>query len=206
MAVMPFRQWISGWVDGVQRRSWLVVAAAVLLTALSSWYTVSHLAIDTDTADMLSAELPFRQDSIRLKQAFPQLSNNIVIVIDGDTAGLADDAAVALVQALRTQPALFRTIFDPRGDVFFRRNGLLFLDEDKLNDLVDRLAAAQAFIGKLSQDPSLRGLFGVLTLGAARSAGFGAAGIAGALGPLMNPCTLVAAPKAYRWTDACGLP
>lgn len=160
----PFRQLISVWVGGVQRQAWLVVALAIALTGLSSWYTVSHLTIDTNTDDMLSAELPFRQDAIRLKQAFPQLSNNIVIVIDGDTADQADDAAIALVQALRNQPALFRYIFNPRGDGFFRRNGLLFLDEDKLNDLVDRLAAAQVFIGKLSQDPSLRGLLGVLTL------------------------------------------
>ena len=87
----PFRQWISIWVDGVQRWAWLVIAIAVLLTALSGWYGVSNLAIDTDNEDMLSAELPFRQDAIRLKQAFPQLSNNIVIVIDGDTADQADD-------------------------------------------------------------------------------------------------------------------
>lgn len=160
----PFRQWIFIWVDGVRHRAWLVIAVTVLLTGLSGWYTLSHLAIDTDTEDMLSAELPFRQDAMRLKQAFPQLSNNIVIVIDGDTADQADDAAIALARALRAQPALFGNIFDPRGDVYFRRNGLLFLDEDKLNDLVDRLAAAQLFIGKLSRDPSLRGLLGVLTL------------------------------------------
>ncbi|MDC0034035.1 MMPL family transporter, partial [Alphaproteobacteria bacterium] len=160
----PFREWISIWVGGVQRSAGLVVAVAVLLTALSGWYTASHLTVDTDNADMLSADLPFRQDAIRLKQAFPQLSNNIVIVIDGDTADQADDAAIALAQVLRTKPTLLRTVFDPRGDGFFRRNGLLFLDEDKLNDLVDRLAAAQVFIGKLSKDPSLRGLLGVLTL------------------------------------------
>ena len=152
------------WVDGVSHRAWLVVVLATLLTALSGWYTVSHLAIDTDTEDMLSAELPFRQDAIRLKQAFPQLANNIVIVIDGDTADQADDAAIALGRALRTRPKLFGTVFDPRGEDYFRRNGLLFLDEDKLNDLVDRLASAQAFIGQLWQDPSLRGLLGVLTL------------------------------------------
>ena len=151
-------------MDGVGRRAWLVVAMAVLLTGLSGWYSVSHLVINTDTEDMLSAELPFRQDAIRLKQAFPQLSNNIVIVIDGDTADQADDAAIVLGRALRAQPALFGNIFDPRGDGYFRRNGLLFLGEDKLNDLVDRLAAAQVFIGKLSRDPSLRGLLGVLTL------------------------------------------
>ena len=152
------------WVDGVSHRAWLVVVLATVLTALSGWYTASHLAIDTDTEDMLSAELPFRQDAIRLKQAFPQLANNIVIVIDGDTADQADDAAIALGRALRTRPKLFGAVFDPRGEDYFRRNGLLFLDEDKLNDLVDRLASAQAFIGQLWQDPSLRGLLGVLTL------------------------------------------
>jgi hypothetical protein len=152
------------WVDGVSHRAWLVVALSLLLTSLSGWYTVSHLAIDTDTEDMLSAELPFRQDAVRLKQAFPQLSNNIVIVIDGDTADQADDAAIALGRALRTRPKLFGAVFDPRGEEYFRRNGLLFLDEDKLNDLVDRLASAQAFIGQLWRDPSLRGLLGVLTL------------------------------------------
>jgi len=162
--VKSFRQWIATWVDGVGRRAWLVVALALMLTGFSGWYTASHLAIDTDTADMLSAELPFRQDDIRLKQAFPQLPNNIVIVIDGDTANQADDAAIALARALRAKPALFGNVFDPRGDAFFRRNGLLFLDEDELNDLVDRLASAQVFIGKLSQDPSLRGLLGALTL------------------------------------------
>jgi hopanoid biosynthesis associated RND transporter like protein HpnN len=137
---------------------------AVLLTGLSGWYSASHLTINTDNEDMLSAELPFRQDAVRLKQAFPQLSDNIVIVIDGDTADQADDAAIALARALRKRPALFGSIFDPRGDAYFRRNGLLFLDEDELNDLVDRLASAQVFIGKLWRDPSLRGLLDVLTL------------------------------------------
>jgi hopanoid biosynthesis associated RND transporter like protein HpnN len=162
--VTSAREWIASWVDGVSRLAGLVVVLSLLLTGLSGWYAVSHLAVDTDNEDMLSADLPFRQDAIRLKQAFPQLSDNIVIVIDGATADQADDAAIALARALRSQLALFRTIFDPRGDLYFRRNGLLFLSEDELNDLVDRMAAAQAFIGKLSQDPSLRGLLGVLTL------------------------------------------
>lgn len=159
-----FRRWIALWVNGVSRLAWLVVTLAIVLTSLSGWYVATHLTIDTDTEDMLSAELPFRQDAIRLKQAFPQLSDLIVIVIDGETADQADDAALALAMALRDRKGLFRTIFDPRGDKFFRQNGLLFLDEDKLTDLVDRLASAQVFLGKLSRDPSLRGLLDVLTL------------------------------------------
>jgi hopanoid biosynthesis associated RND transporter like protein HpnN len=155
---------VSGWVVLASRHAWLVVAASLLLTALSGWYTATHLTIDTDTDGMLSDTLDFRKNSIRLKQVFPQLSNNIAIVIDGDTAGLADDAALAIAKALRDRPRLFQHVFDPRGDPFLRQNGLLFLDEGKLGSLVDRLAASQVFLGKLSRDPSLRGLFDVLRL------------------------------------------
>lgn len=159
-----FRNGITAWVDGVSRNAWLVLAVTVLVTVLSGWYTATHLAIDTDTDGMLADTLDFRQNSIKLKQDFPQLSNNIAIVIDGDTADQADDAALALGKALRARPGLFPYIFDPRGEPFLRRNGLLFLDEDKLGRLVDQLAAAQVFLARLSRDPSLRGLFGVLQL------------------------------------------
>lgn len=159
-----FRKLISGWVDGVCRHAWLVLVASLMVTVLSGWYTATHLSIDTDTDDMLSSELDFRQNSIRLKQVFPQLSNNIAIVIDGDTADQADDAAIALGKALRGRPNLFHNVFDPRGEPFLRRNGLLFFEEDELGKLVDRLAGAQSFLAKLSRDPSLRGMFDVLQL------------------------------------------
>lgn len=154
----------GAWVDFVRRWAWAVVLASLALTALSGWYVATRLSINTSTTDMLSAELPFRRDSIRLKQSFPQFSGNIVVVIDGATADQADDAAAKLSVALRNEKNRFRSVFDPHGEPFLRRNGLLFLDEDELAELVDRLAGAQAFIGTLWRDPSLRGLFSVLTL------------------------------------------
>ena len=45
---------------------------------------------------MLSPDLSFRRDSNALSAAFPQLSDNIVVVIDGATPDLADDAAMTL--------------------------------------------------------------------------------------------------------------
>ena len=155
---------LSGWVDRVRRSAWIVLAISVVVTALGAWYSATHLSINTDTDDMLSSTLAFRQDSIRLSRAFPDLSGNIVIVIDGATADQADDAALALSGALRRQTALFRSVFDPAGEPFLRRNGLLFLDRDEVAALVDRLVGAQAFLGTLWRDPSLRGLFGVLRL------------------------------------------
>ncbi|MBK17851.1 MAG: hypothetical protein CMM52_03300 [Rhodospirillaceae bacterium] len=159
-----FKHFIGHWVDGVRRFALVVVGLSILLTAGSAWYVATNLSIDTDTTDMLSAELPFRQDSIQLRRAFPQFANNIVVVIDGATPDQVDDGALALGRGLKEQTKTFHEVFDPRGDAFFRQNGLLFLETTELETLADRLASAQVFLGKLWQDPSLRGLFSILRL------------------------------------------
>ncbi|MPY72098.1 MAG: MMPL family transporter [Alphaproteobacteria bacterium] len=162
---------LAGWVARIAAVPWIVLGLAVLATALSVWLVAARLSIDTDTDDMLSAELPFRQDSRRIDAAFPQLTDNIVVVIDAPGDDAADDAAEALAARLRAMPNLFRSVFYPEGEPFFRRNGLLYLDEAELLALTDRLAAAQAFIGRLWVDPSLRGLAAVLTLALDNAAG-----------------------------------
>jgi uncharacterized protein len=152
------------WVGFVYSRARPVLLLSLALTLLAGWYAATGLGINTSNNDMLSADLPFRQDSIRYDEAFAQLKSNIVIVIDGTSVDQADDAADRLSVALRQRPKLFHTIFDPAGMAFFQQNGLLFLNEDELSEMVDRLAGAQAFLGTLWRDPSLRGLFGVLGL------------------------------------------
>ena len=159
-----FRKGLTGWVDGVRRWAAPVLAVAVALTVAAGWYTATSLRIDTDTTDMLSPSLPFRQDSIRIDRAFPQLNDLIAVVVDGATADQAEDGAAALAAALRDRPGLVRSVFYPEGDPYFRRNGLLYLSQDELAALIDRLAGAQVFLGKLWRDPSLRGLFDVLSL------------------------------------------
>jgi hopanoid biosynthesis associated RND transporter like protein HpnN len=154
----------GAWVGFVHGRAKGVLLLSLALTLLAGWYAATGLGINTSNNDMLAADLPFRQDSIRYDKAFAQLKSNIVIVIDGASVDQADDAADRLSTALRQRPKLFHTIFDPAGMAFFRQNGLLFLDEDELSEMVDRLAGAQAFLGSLWRDPSLRGLFGVLGL------------------------------------------
>ncbi len=159
-----FRQFLGSWVDCARRFAWLVLGLSILHTGGSAWYVATNLTINTDTTDMLSAELTFRQDSIQLRRAFPQFANNIVVVVDGPTPDQASDGALALTAALKENREVFREVFDPRGEKFFRQNGLMYLDVKDVEDLVDRLAAAQVFLGSLWQDPSLRGLFSVLRL------------------------------------------
>jgi hopanoid biosynthesis associated RND transporter like protein HpnN len=111
---------------------------------------------------MISDKLPFRQLEKELSRTFPDLSDTIVIVINGDTSDMAVRAREILSQRIRQDKKLFKSIYVPGGGGFFEKNGLLYLDVDELERLSEHLAEAQPLMGLLSRDFSLRGLLGVL--------------------------------------------
>jgi hopanoid biosynthesis associated RND transporter like protein HpnN len=188
MASHPMIRLLDRWTGLMRRFAWAVVASTLLALAAAGLYAVRSVAIDTNTVDMLSAELPFRKADRAMAAAFPQGVDAIVVVIDADTPERTDAAGAALSKGFRAKPEVFGPVFDPAGDPFFRRNGLLFLETDKLAAVADQLAAAQPFIASLAADPSLRGLFTVLSLAVEN---IGAAG--GAAMPLASALDAMAA-------------
>ena len=158
----PVAAALAWWVDLVRRLAWPTLAGAILLTAVGGWYTAGHLEMNTDTQSLISQQLGYWRTFRVLEQAFPQLRDNLVIVVEGDSPDRAEDAANALLARLEQNDRLFKDIFFPTGDSFFRREGLLFLDTTELQDLSDRLAQAQPLLGTLAEDQSVRGLFEVL--------------------------------------------
>ncbi len=160
------RRLLVRWTDLVQRFAVAVLVVCVGLTGLSLAYVAGNFAINTSTADMLSPDLPFQQLEKELDEAFPLDVDTIAVVVEGPTPDLADEKARALTEHLRRRPDLFRSVHDLAGSPFFRRNGLLFLGSEELYEMGDRLAEAQPFLGALSRDPSLRGLFELLDLAA----------------------------------------
>ncbi len=155
---------ITRLVAAAHRRAALVTGTALALTLLAAWYAAGHLSINTDIGRLLPRDLPWRQNEIALDRAFPQNADLLAVVIDGTTGEAAEDAAQHLADALRAEPLLFHAVRRPDGGPFFNRNGLLYLPIDELQMLSQQLIAAQALIGSLSSDPSLRGLFDTLTL------------------------------------------
>lgn len=155
---------IAGWVDFCQRRAGLVVSAAVLISVLAAVYLAQNIRIDTNTEDMLSASLPFRQNAIALDREFPILEDNLLVVLEAPNGDAADDGARRLVDAMRQRPAIFGSVFAAETDPFLLKNGFLYLDTAKLDGLATRLAAAQPFLGTLWQAPNLEGLAEMLAL------------------------------------------
>lgn len=156
------QQWLGRWIDIAQRRAIIIVAVCAVLGALMMAYTAANLTVDTDTANMLSAKLPWRQAGAELDRLFPQQSHELTVVIDGDTPERAAEAQLKLVAALKANPDLYVDVFALDADPFFRRNGLLFLDTEQVRKLSDALLQAQPFLGTLAHEPSLHSLFTLL--------------------------------------------
>lgn len=165
----PYRRALVGWVDFVQRRAGIVVVAALALTGAAAVYTANNLAINTSTADIISAEVAFRRNDLAFGAAFPRLGGDLVVVVEGPSPEAAETAAERLEERLSRDGEHFHDVYRPGSEAYLRRNGLLFLDIDELDRLTDRLAAIEPLLASLAADPSLRGLADVLDLALAEA-------------------------------------
>ncbi|KAA5606643.1 MMPL family transporter [Roseospira marina] len=193
---------LAAWVDTARRYRWGVLALVALLTALSLWAVTTRIGVSTDTSTMLDPDLPFQQQNRAMKDAFPQLGGELVIVIDAATATQADQAAARLTEALAQRDGLFAFVSDLAGDPFFRRNGLLFLSLDEVYALSDTLAEAQPFLGTLWRDPSLRGLADLMGDAADQITAGGLDGVALPLGPVLDRMAAVTTAQSEGDTAA----
>lgn len=139
-----------------------VVGGTALLTVVFFYYALTHISLDTNLSEMLDPKLQFRKLESELEKAFPQFSDVIVVMIEGESASQADAASQKLIARLKQEKTTLESVYDPEQTSFFSQNGLLYLDKKELLQLSDRLTEAVPFLGTLAQDSSLRGLFTVL--------------------------------------------
>ena len=136
-------------VGAILRARRLTIVALLGAAALSVWYAAHHLGVNTDTTNMISPELAWRQNFNEYREAFPARDRNLLIVIDARTPARADSFAAKMLAELRREPDLYRSILLQGEGEFFARNGLLYLPRAQLERLADRLTAAQPLLGLL---------------------------------------------------------
>lgn len=150
------------WIDLVQKFNVVVILLSLLIGVSALNYTKNNLGMNTDTKDMLSAELQWRKLDLEYEKNFPQYTDNILVAVEAGTPDQALDAADLLYRQLLQEKELFSSVYYPNELSVFRESALLFLDTDELQDLADNLATIQPFLGRLTQDQTLRGLFAML--------------------------------------------
>jgi hopanoid biosynthesis associated RND transporter like protein HpnN len=144
-------------------RAWAVAMLGLALGLAAAFYVAAHFSINTNTNDLLSPKLAYRLREADFARAFPQNDNQIVVVVDGKTPELAESGAAALAARLGEDAKLFPAVRRPDGGQFWAQEGLLFAPTADVKANMDRLIAAEPFLGPMAADPSLRGLMGALS-------------------------------------------
>lgn len=149
---------LSRWVGMVSRRPWLVLICIAVATAVLGWIALDRFRMNSNLSDLIRQEAPWRVDFDRFKAQFPDLVETAVVVVSGTSFRGVEEMTGRVESALLDRDELFRSVYSPENDPFFRRHALLYLDEDELDDMADRLAEAQPMLTAVAEDPSLRGV------------------------------------------------
>jgi hopanoid biosynthesis associated RND transporter like protein HpnN len=140
------------------RHAALVALIGIALAIGEGVYVSGHFAMDSNSENLISPDVDWRQRQIAYDKEFPQRIDLTLVVIDGATPERAEQAAVALKGALAQHEDLFPVARDIQGSDFFAHEGLLFLSLDEVRDTTQHIIDAQPFLGPLAADPSLRGI------------------------------------------------
>lgn len=141
-----------------------VILLACIACGFSLYYTAENLRVNTDTTNILSPDLPFQQDRQRFLKVFPQDDQAILVVVDAKAPEQTTRALTYLGEQFNNEKQQIKSVYIPGEGPYFDKNGLLYLGLDDIKDLAAKLAEAQPFIGTLSGDNSLKGLFSIIEL------------------------------------------
>ena len=154
-----FEVLLSRWVDFARKYRLLIVLTIFAGAFFCLRYTIDNISMNTDTRDMLSPKLEWRNFALQVDEKFPQYNDLILVVVEAGTADEASDAGSILYEQLLLEDKFFKSVYYPSGLPFFKQSAFLYLDTTELQDLADNLAAVQPFLARLTEDQSLRGLF-----------------------------------------------
>ena len=139
----------------------------LLITLAAGCFVYKNISVNTANTDLLSKELTFRKNDIAFTKEFPQFSNNIIVVVNGKKSDEVKDRASDLYERLiheHENDYLYDHIFYPGELDFFKKNGLLYLSEEELEEKLDDMARYQPFISRLSNDLSLYNFLDTINL------------------------------------------
>lgn len=142
----------------------ITIISFIIAAFFSLFYAYENIVIVTDTDKLISNELPFKKKQKELKQKFPILSNNIVIVLESKDGKLLKIKTNEILKALEKNSERLDFFFSPNFDEFYKKNSLLLVSESKRDEIINKLYAQQPFISEIINNPRLKGLNNLLDL------------------------------------------
>ena len=144
------------------RHPWLVLSLALLLSALSLWYTSQRMEFLTGRDDLMPKNTWFHSDYRDFRAEFGDMED-IAVVIESADAERAGAFGNRLYGALAKEKEHFSDLFYPYALPFFQQNGLLFMPLEDIKELRANLSLAAPVLKELSRSPKVETLFTYLT-------------------------------------------
>nr|HOP41513.1 MMPL family transporter [Geobacteraceae bacterium] len=146
----------------ISRYPLLIICLALVISALSIFYTSNNLEFLTGRDDLMPKNSAFHRDYREYRQEFGD-QEEIVVVIESKSPEKAGRYGDELYDRLLKRRDVFREVFYPNALPFFRKNGLLFMSYNDLAALSENLVKAKPVLKELSASPSVQTLFTTLT-------------------------------------------
>lgn len=186
------------WLTFARRFRNFIILLWLSLAAAGLWLSVSFLGVNTDTSDMIDSSVPYRVAESKFEAAFPNLNDQILIIIRADNRDELDIFSASMATALRSSD-LIQSVSHPQSDPFFQKNGLLYLETDKLEAQLAQLSEAAPLIERLNLSPRIDTLFD--TLAQSGGGGENADSLMRGLTKTLE-ANLAGTPKPLSWQEA----
>ncbi|MEL6324779.1 MAG: MMPL family transporter, partial [Pseudomonadota bacterium] len=143
------------WMSAVMRRPRLTIFLLIVATIAGLYSAATGLGVNSDTSQMVSSHLDYRQAQMEFEETFSEEENRIALVVRARSEDEADAFTVRVSNVLRERTDVVTDVFAASVDPFLVRNGLLYLESDELDEILANISAAGPLIKRLGREPTL---------------------------------------------------
>ncbi len=134
-----------------------VILFSLLTASLSVWFAVEKLSFKNNRGDLVAQNLDYVENYERYRQEFEDFDGMTLVVADEDPEkmkGFVD----FFVTRLKTHSQSFSTVLHKIDTDYFRKKGLLYLEQNELVDLGIKIESHENFLRKINTSPGLNKL------------------------------------------------
>tara|TARA_B100001964_G_scaffold88776_1_gene99854 strand:+ start:175 stop:2919 length:2745 start_codon:yes stop_codon:yes gene_type:complete len=134
-----------------------VILSSLLIAGLSVWLTVEKLSFKNNRGDLVAKKLAYVEMYEKYRHEFEDFDGMMVVVADEDPENMKGFTD-SFVSKLKQYPKDFSKIFHRVDTQYFRTKGLLYLDQNELVDLGNKIESHENFLEEVNASPGLNQL------------------------------------------------
>ena len=136
----------------------------LILSLFSIFVSLKKMEINTSTEGLISEKANFKKKQFQLRENFPIISENIVVVINSNSFETLNDVTKSILEKFEEILDELDFIYSPNFDNFFKNNFFYLINEKKQNEILEELYSSQPFISTINSNPKLEGLNNLIEL------------------------------------------